>query len=1009
MSNLKKILALVLALVMTMSVMSFASAATAGTTFTDDASITNYDESVQVLQQLGVLKGDDNDNFNPTALITRAEAAAIIYRVVSTDVSDKNIGLYASYATKFSDVSASHWAAGYIGFCANGQYIQGYENDVFGLNDYVTGYQILAIMMRAMGYDQNGEFTGTGWEIRTATQARKLGITDTVTGISLGDPIDRATVAELVFRAMTCASTVSYTQLMGYQPTYLTLGYTQFGLVGGVHDDDSDPDTADAYDSGYTVSVSTANAATLLTASDATIDAAKDQLKGMTTRGAAVADADTTTYSFGDTVDGTEYGEPVAYWFKNNDAAGTVDSNVIVVRFNPVASYTTGVTTTTLYADAKAAGAKLTASTYASSNYDNIVIAHEDGTVDKVIPDRATTGAVLGDQTAAAVTLTKTKADGQTTIGGKGTETDLYVVEGIVYVVVKNAYTDTLDAVYGTSQTKGAITTKEAFTLTNGFEDGNSDNVFLDPTGISKDWTVTTYNNGAITSLGTVLVYHMYGGDGDDITDKKVDVNSIYVASSANATVTRTYMKANAAGSAYIPESSYFVAGKTYNYNCNSCAGLNLDDYILDRDDSNNQADEFNKNQIVFTDKYGYVVYTQDQAAAVAETGYLLVRSGTYGGSIGDNRWYANFSVILNGKQTTIKGAVAADSDNDGTYDTNLNGYYLDQKLASDAYGAELGLYAYQLIDGYYALYRVEANGDTGSDASELAAKGAGTTTWTDTVLVMDGSNTNNVARILAGEADAINNDANVSVNGLLNDDTLFIVANYNDSGVITGYTVTTGFTKIKDLFGTDKDLTVTMMAGEQTTVANRLYVEYAVNDDDEITIIFVRNAAQESDKANESTADKVFFLMDETPLDTVKTYDTHTVVRNGKVTTMDFEMNYVAGAPMSGTLGFYILPQAKVTGYVDNVTAAGDDDRYGTITYEAPGVLAVTDSQGATEYIAMASNCVVYGIDANAQTCEAIAKADLSTTIGTGTTYNGIVAATDAYGFATLVYVDIT
>ena len=60
MRNLKKILAMVLALVMAMSLMTVANAAD----FSDDADI-SYKEAVDVMTAIGVINGMDDGSFNP--------------------------------------------------------------------------------------------------------------------------------------------------------------------------------------------------------------------------------------------------------------------------------------------------------------------------------------------------------------------------------------------------------------------------------------------------------------------------------------------------------------------------------------------------------------------------------------------------------------------------------------------------------------------------------------------------------------------------------------------------------------------------------------------------------------------------------------------------------------------------------------------------------------------------------------------------------------------------------
>ena len=210
MRNLKKILALVLALVMSMSLMATANA------FTDDADVdATYDEAVTVLSNLKVFQGYDDGSFQPKGSITRAEVAAIIYRIATGDVTDSQVGIYADY-NKFDDVKSTSWYAGYVKYCANAEYIKGYDAKTFGPNDPVTGYQALAMILRAVGYDKNGEFTGSSWQVQTASVGKQLHITDNVSAGTLNTAATREVVAEILFRSILVPQ-VTYTPALGYQ------------------------------------------------------------------------------------------------------------------------------------------------------------------------------------------------------------------------------------------------------------------------------------------------------------------------------------------------------------------------------------------------------------------------------------------------------------------------------------------------------------------------------------------------------------------------------------------------------------------------------------------------------------------------------------------------------------------------------------------------------------------------------------------------------------------------
>ncbi|MBR5572043.1 MAG: S-layer homology domain-containing protein, partial [Oscillospiraceae bacterium] len=155
---MRKFLALVLALVMTMSLVTVSAGAATG--FADDADITNA-EAVEVLNAIGVLTGN-NGKFNPAGKLTRGAGAKIVaYLMLGQSAADK---LTATY-TVFEDVTDSVGLAPYIEWAAANGIVGGYGNGKFGPYDTLTEYAFGKMLLTAIGYDAELQgYVGAGWQ-----------------------------------------------------------------------------------------------------------------------------------------------------------------------------------------------------------------------------------------------------------------------------------------------------------------------------------------------------------------------------------------------------------------------------------------------------------------------------------------------------------------------------------------------------------------------------------------------------------------------------------------------------------------------------------------------------------------------------------------------------------------------------------------------------------------------------------------------------------------------------
>lgn len=187
MKNLKKVLALVVALTMVLGTVSFA--------FTDVDSDSDVYTAVQTLSSLNILNGYEDGTFGAEKDITRAEFAAVVCRALGMESSAKG----AAGATQFTDVAADHWASGYINLAAGQGIVNGYGDGKFGPEDNVTYEQAVKMLVVALGFEPMAAQKG-GYPTGYLVIANQYGMTKGVS--AQGASANRGTVAQLTFNAL---------------------------------------------------------------------------------------------------------------------------------------------------------------------------------------------------------------------------------------------------------------------------------------------------------------------------------------------------------------------------------------------------------------------------------------------------------------------------------------------------------------------------------------------------------------------------------------------------------------------------------------------------------------------------------------------------------------------------------------------------------------------------------------------------------------------------------------
>lgn len=159
---IKKIVTLVLCAAVLMSVPAFA--------FSDVSADNAYKDAIDNLSSLGVLEGYPDGSFGTKNPLTRAQFAKIV--VAMTGNSD---AAESKKTEVFTDVSANHWAIGYINEAAELGLITGYPDGSFAPEENINYAQAITVVIRMLGY--SSAEVGTNWPFDYINKAAELGIT----------------------------------------------------------------------------------------------------------------------------------------------------------------------------------------------------------------------------------------------------------------------------------------------------------------------------------------------------------------------------------------------------------------------------------------------------------------------------------------------------------------------------------------------------------------------------------------------------------------------------------------------------------------------------------------------------------------------------------------------------------------------------------------------------------------------------------------------------------------
>lgn len=136
------------ALALSLGLPGFAAPANAGG-YIDVPADAWYAGAVDYVRENGLMSGISVTTFSPDGTMSRAMLATVLYRMAGEpDVTGED---------SFSDTDAGEWYSNAVAWCAEHEYIGGYDDGRFGINDPVTREQFATILWRYAGQPEAGK------------------------------------------------------------------------------------------------------------------------------------------------------------------------------------------------------------------------------------------------------------------------------------------------------------------------------------------------------------------------------------------------------------------------------------------------------------------------------------------------------------------------------------------------------------------------------------------------------------------------------------------------------------------------------------------------------------------------------------------------------------------------------------------------------------------------------------------------------------------------------------
>ena len=238
MKTSKRMLAVVLALVMSFGFVLSASAA--DYTYDDQDKISaDFANAVARMKDLGIMYGSSTTDapdvwsFRPQEKLTRAEVCKILFVLYTTGDNADNF----KDMSGFTDVSSSAWFAGYVNWAKSKGVVSGSNaaGTAFSPSGNVKLVEACKMFLVAMGYDAGREnMVGDAWQGFTMSLALQSGLLDGLESISNTAELTREQLAQMCSNTLD-ANSVKYEDGVAYETSDSVLKkYFKFDEIPGL-------------------------------------------------------------------------------------------------------------------------------------------------------------------------------------------------------------------------------------------------------------------------------------------------------------------------------------------------------------------------------------------------------------------------------------------------------------------------------------------------------------------------------------------------------------------------------------------------------------------------------------------------------------------------------------------------------------------------------------------------------------------------------------------------------